>query len=113
MGGGSSAPDADAAARDFLGLKYGRVPADAIEISCGKALGGLQDKLAGMGLLGSGSRSITLLPEGALRRLEHGPGPGNKLLPDSFLTQARRILGLGRWIDLQELRRRSSRTPPR
>ena len=40
--------DAVATARDFLGLKYNSAPAGAIEISCGKALGDLGDKLEGM-----------------------------------------------------------------
>ena len=94
----SDPPDADATAREFLGLKYGRASADAVEISCGKALGDLRDMLAGMCLLGSGSRRTTSLPEGALRRLEDGPGPGSELLPDSFLPRARSILGLGGWV---------------
>ena len=62
------------------------------------ALGDLGEKLARMSLLGSGSRRTTPLPEGALRQLEVGPGPGNKLLPDPFLPRARRIRGLGGWV---------------
>ena len=79
-------------------LKYGRVSADAIEISCGEALGDLEDKLAGLSMLGSGSRCTTPLLEGALRQLGDGSGLGNELLPDSFLPRARNFLGLGGWV---------------
>ena len=91
----SDPPDADATTRDFLELKYGRLSDDAIEISFCKALGDLGGKLVGTGLLSSGSRFTTPLPEGALRQLEDVPGPGNELLPDPFLPRARCVLGLG------------------
>ena len=48
-----------------------------------------------MSLVGSGSRRTTPHPEGALRQLEAGPGPGNELLPDTALPRARTILGQG------------------
>ena len=48
--------------------------------------------------MSSAPRRTTPLQEGALRQLMDGPGPGRRLLPDSFLPRARRILGLGGWI---------------
>ena len=38
------------------------------------------------------------LRRGPLRQLEGGSGPGNVLLLDSALPQARIILGLERWV---------------
>ena len=94
----SDPPNADATARDFLGLKYGGVSAGAIEVSWEKVLSDLRGTLVGMSLVGSGSRCTTPLPEVALRQLKDGPGPGNELLPDSALPRARSILGLGGWV---------------
>ena len=73
----SDTPDADVTARGFLGLRYTRASPDANEISCGKALGDLEGELAGMGMRGPGSKCTTPLPQGALRQLESGSGPGN------------------------------------
>ena len=38
------------------------------------------------------------LPSTALRELERGPRPKNALMPDSILSRARSILGLGGWV---------------
>ena len=59
-------PDAEATARDFLGLKYTR-DGSVISISCNKATDDLAEKLNGLGpRLGAGAQCTTPLPEGPL-----------------------------------------------
>ena len=87
-------PDVEATARDFLGLKYTRV-GSTITISCNKATDDLAEKLDGLApRVGAGAQCTTPLPEKSLSMPERGAGPGNRLLPDSALPRARRILGL-------------------
>ena len=95
-------PDAEATARDFLGLKYVRAAdeeGESVTISYGKALDDLEKKLGNLNPGGGpGARCTVPLPPAVLRGLERRPGPANALLPDSILPRARSILGLGGWV---------------
>jgi len=94
-------PDIDAATREILGLNYVRVGTgrngdrDQLRQVKSKALGILSDELSGLGhRIGVGAQCSSLLPPGALSRLECSAGPDNALMPESVLPRGRSILGL-------------------
>mmetsp|Transcript_4068 Transcript_4068/g.9683 ORF Transcript_4068/g.9683 Transcript_4068/m.9683 type:complete len:381 (-) Transcript_4068:53-1195(-) len=95
-------PDADATANDFLVPKYVRATdgeKETLKIGCGKALVDLEEKPKDlMPRGGGGAHCAVPLPPAALRQLENGPGPDNARMPESVLSRARSILGLGGWI---------------
>ena len=91
------APDMEATSRDFLGVAYRRVGSHEMELSCGKALRDLADKLTDLPKP-RGTTCATPLPENGLRQLQEGPSDGNPLMPTDLLPRARSIVGLGGWI---------------
>ena len=94
-------PDADAAARDFLGPKYVRATDGETETETNgynKAFVDLEERLGDLIPRGPGAHCAVSLPPAALRQLEYGPGPDNVLMPVSILPRACSTLGFGGWI---------------